>query len=76
MSANDWKVGDAMVQVENGTREINRVTIVRETPTQWVDSGGKRWSKKTGQRVPRPSGCGPRSLVPAATFDAALAVTS
>jgi len=59
-----------MVQVEHGTREINRVTLVRGTATLWIDSNGQRWRKSDGSRYPRPFGCGPRSLVPVAVFAA------
>ena len=75
MRARDWKVGDKMVHVEYSDHEVMRVTIVRETPTQWVDSHGCRWRKADGASLSHGSGCGPRSLVPAAEFDAAKATS-
>ncbi len=53
-----FKIGDAAVHVEQlqcrgRMREIVRVTIVRETATQWIDSTGERWRKKSGWSVSR-----------------------
>lgn len=49
------KVGDHAIHVERWgggkPRAIVLVTIVRETPTQWVDSIGTRWRKSDLSRV-------------------------
>ena len=74
MSAPTLKVGDAAVHVErlfrSVPREILRVTIVRETPTQWIDSTGTAWRKRDGRSVQR-LGCGnyERHLMTVADFD-------
>ncbi len=71
MNAPQLKVGDAVIHVERfhhsskNQREIYRTTIVRETPTQWVDAKGDHWRKGDGAMVPQRYTC-PRFIVPVA----------
>jgi hypothetical protein len=54
VSAPAFKPGDSVVHLRLVPfGEIYRTTVARETPTQWIDAKGYRWSKRTGERVPR-----------------------
>lgn len=78
MTAPVLKVGDVAVHVDRilggRPRQIRRATIVRETPTLWIDDIGGRWRKSDGRSVPDYMGC--RFLMSAAEFEAAKGAPS